>query len=152
MTEIFFIGVTMIVVTVVIESCVIAVAVAALDRTGAWLSRISLLPRTVVVLSTLSLWLLLGIGAALWVWATLFIWIDEFTTFASSMYFTSVTATTLGFGDSLLSERWHLLSGFLAANGLLLFSLNTAFLFEALRRIGESKQIDGRRSATIKPE
>ena len=51
----------------------------------------------------------------------------------------SVSATTLGYGDTLLSEKWKLLSGFIAANGLILFSLNTAFLFEALRRFDDER-------------
>ena len=97
-----------------------------------------MVPRTVVVMSTLSLWLLFaGIGSALWFWSGLLIALDQFDTYAEALYFTSVSATTLGYGDLVLSKDWRLLSGFIAANGLLLFSLNTAFLFEAMRRLNE---------------
>lgn len=134
MVEIILIGIAMIVATVVIESVVIAFAVNILDRFADRLSRMRLLPRNVVMLSCLSLWLLGGITIALWLWAALFVALGEFDSIAKSIYFSSVSATTLGYGDMLLSERWQLLSGFIAANGLVLFSLNTAFLFEALRR------------------
>lgn len=137
MVEITLIGAAMIVATVVIESVVIAAAVSFLNRFSTTLGRLGMFPRTVIVLSALSLWLLAGIGVALWLWAALFLWLDEFESIAKAMYFSSVSATTLGYGDTLLSERWQLLSGFIAANGLILFSLNTAFLFEALRRLND---------------
>ena len=75
-----------------------------------------MLPRLIVSLSALSLWLLAGISAALWIWAILFVWLGEFDTIADAIYFSSVSATTLGYGDVTLSGRWQLLSGFIAAN------------------------------------
>lgn len=130
-------GSAMIVATVIIESFVIAIAVSGLNKYGARLASMRLLPRTVVSLSGLSLWLLGGISLALWLWAGLFMALGEFESIAKAIYFASVSATTLGYGDVVLSEQWQLLSGFIAANGLVLFSLNTAFLFEALRRLNE---------------
>ena len=140
MIQVLILGSLMIVATVVIESVVIAIAVRTLNHCGARLSSLSMLPRLIVSLTTLSLWLLAGISAALWLWAMLFVWLGEFESIAGAIYFSSVSATTLGYGDVTLSERWQLLSGFIAANGLVLFSLNTAFLFEALRRLD---QVDG---------
>ena len=135
MIQAIVVGSLMLVATVVVESVVIAIAVWVLQSQGPKLARLSVLPRLIVSLSALSLWLLAGISVALWLWAALFVWLGEFDTIAKSIYFSSVSATTLGYGDVLLSERWQLLSGFIAANGLVLFSLNTAFLFEAIRRL-----------------
>ncbi len=132
------IGTLLIVATVVIESAVIAIAVNVLNRCAATLGRLRMFPRTVLVLTGLSLWLLAGISTALWLWAGLFLSLGEFDSINQAIYFASVSATTLGYGDTLLSERWQLLSGFIAANGLVLFSLNTAFLFEALRRLNDT--------------
>lgn len=129
----------MIVITVVIEAVVIAVAIAGLNRYRHVLARFRQLARTVVTLSLLTLWLMAGIGIALVLWSLLFLWLGEFDSLHGAIYFSSVSATTLGYGDSLLSERWQLLSGFIAANGLVLFSLNTAFLFEVLRRINQQQ-------------
>ncbi len=137
MLQAIAVGSLMVIATVVVESVVVAVAVWALQNHGARLVRFSVLPRLIVSLSALSLWLLAGISAALWLWAALFVWLGEFDTIDKAIYFSSVSATTLGYGDVLLSERWQLLSGFIAANGLVLFSLNTAFLFEALRRLND---------------
>ncbi|WOJ98541.1 ion channel [Congregibacter brevis] len=131
------IGSLMIVATVVIEACFIAIAVATLEKHGPRLRQLSLVRGTILMLSGLSLWLLAAISLALWLWAGMFVVLGEFTDLGQAIYFASVSATTLGYGDVVLSERWQLLSGFIAANGLVLFSLNTAFLFEALRRISD---------------
>lgn len=140
MVNVILIGTLMIIATVVIESLFVSIAIVSLNRAGARLSGLSMLPRMVLSLTFLSLWLLAAITVALWLWAILFVWLGEFDSIADAIYFASVSATTLGYGDMLLSERWRLLSGFIAANGLVLFSLNTAFLFEALRRLNATAE------------
>jgi hypothetical protein len=50
------------------------------------------------------------------------------------LYFAFVNYTTLGYGDILPVERWHLLGPFAAMNGILLFGWSTAVIFEILRR------------------
>ena len=52
-----------------------------------------------------------------------------------SVYFSLVSFTTLGFGDVILPDEWRILSGFVAADGFLLFGLNTAVLIEAMMRM-----------------
>ena len=69
------------------------------------------------------------------VWAWTFLRLDVFQSLEASLYFTAASYTTLGFGDVLAPEPWRLLSGAAAANGLLLFGLSAAFLFDAARRL-----------------
>lgn len=135
MIEQILIGSGLIVATVIVESVFIAVAVKGLNTYGSLVENLGTVMRTASVLSILTLWLLAGISLSLWMWAILFLGLGEFDSLTNALYFACVSATTLGYGDSLLSENWKLLSGFIAANGLVLFSLNTAFLFEVLRRI-----------------
>ena len=78
---------------------------------------------------------LAGISAAVWIWALLYIWLGVVDSLDTAVYFSTVAFTTLGFGDITLSEDWRLTSALMAANGLLLFSLNTAFLIEVIRRL-----------------
>ncbi len=125
----------MVVITVIVESCFIAFAITNLTRFGSVLTHFSLLTRTTITLTALVMWLLTAILVAFALWAGLLLALGEFETFSAAMYFSSITATTVGYGDSLLSDQWKLLSGVIAANGLVLFSLNTAFLFEAVRQI-----------------
>ena len=53
----------------------------------------------------------------------------------SRSIFSLVSFTTLGFGDILLDEPYRLLSGMMAADGLILFGLTTAFLIEFIRSL-----------------
>ena len=68
-----------------------------------------------------------------WGWATIYYILGEFSDMQQSLYFSVVTATTLGYGDLTLSDRWQLLSSFEAMGGLILFGVSVAFLFEILR-------------------
>ncbi|MEO0574918.1 MAG: ion channel [Pseudomonadota bacterium] len=133
------VGTAMIFVTVIIESLFVSMAVAVLNRFGERLVKYHPLIRNTAVLSTLTLWLMAAISVGLWLWALLFYQLGEFESMETAIYFATVSATTLGYGDLLLSETWQLLSGFLAANGLVLFSLTTAFLFDVLRRIDDDE-------------
>jgi len=57
-----------------------------------------------------------------------------FSSLEESLYFSMVSFTALGFGDLTLPQEWRILSGMIAANGLVLFGLNTAFLIEVLHQ------------------
>jgi hypothetical protein len=50
------------------------------------------------------------------------------------VYFAFVNYTTLGYGDVIPLDRWHLLAPMTAMNGVLLFGWSTAVIFEVLRR------------------
>jgi len=70
-----------------------------------------------------------------WLWAVAFLWLDLFATLEAAVYFSFATLTTLGYGDVTLPKDWRVLSGICAANGLLLFGLSAAILFELFRRL-----------------
>ena len=50
------------------------------------------------------------------------------------IYFAFVNYTTLGYGDVIPVERWHLLGPMTAMNGVLLFGWSTAVIFQVLRK------------------
>ena len=72
--------------------------------------------------------------ANVWVWAVTFYLAGVFHSFEPSLYFSLVTFSTLGFGDIILDEKWRILSGLTAANGLLSFGWSTAYMVELVRR------------------
>lgn len=74
-------------------------------------------------------------------WAVLYLWFGEFENLERALYFSTVTFTTLGYGDVTLQERWQLLSGIEAANGIILFGVSTAFVFAVIRRLFEAASI-----------
>ncbi len=77
----------------------------------------------------------------IWLWAVLYLWLGEFADFERALYFSTVTFTALGYGDITLQESWQVLSGFEAANGIILFGVSTAFVFGAIRKMFEVTEI-----------
>ncbi len=59
----------------------------------------------------------------------------QFDDFESVLYFSSVTYTTLGYGDIVLTDSWRLICGIQAMNGILLFGWSTALLFFLVQRL-----------------
>ena len=78
----------------------------------------------------------------IWLWAALFLMLDipVLSTLADTLYFTTVTYTTLGYGDIILDHHWRLLASFSAANGLILFGWSTAFLYEVISKLHRGDQ------------
>jgi hypothetical protein len=59
---------------------------------------------------------------------------------ANPVYFAFVNYTTLGYGDVVPAADWQLIGPITAMNGVLLFGLSTAVLFEVLRTVVRSIQ------------
>ena len=90
-------------------------------------------------LSVFVLWLFLATILEVWSWALLYLFIDAFQSIETAVYFSTVTFTTLGFGDIVLDEEWRLLSSFEAANGLLMFGWSTALVFVGVQWTFENR-------------
>lgn len=71
----------------------------------------------------------------IWLWALLYIFLGAFEFMEQALYFSTVTFTTLGYGDITLLPRWRLLSAFEAVNGAILFGVSTAFVFAVIQRM-----------------
>jgi voltage-gated potassium channel Kch len=72
-------------------------------------------------------------------WAFSFVVCGEFSNFASALYYSGVTYTTLGDSTTALSARWRLLEPIEAANGMLMFGVTTAIIFAVIVRLIEAK-------------
>ncbi|MBN8520609.1 MAG: two pore domain potassium channel family protein [Alphaproteobacteria bacterium] len=79
----------------------------------------------------------------IWIWAALYFYFehDVLKNFETALYFSTVSFTTVGFGDIVLSPEWRLLSSFEAANGFILFGWSTAFIFEIISKLYEDDKI-----------
>ena len=84
-------------------------------------------------LSVFVLWLFGATVIEVWSWAFLYLGLGAIGSLEKAVYFSTVTFTTLGFGDITLEEEWRLLSSFEAANGLLMFGWSTALVFVAVQ-------------------
>ena len=140
MTAQLLLGSLLISITLVVEVAFIGVASSVLTRLGPRLKTGHQMIRFVLSLLAVVLWMLAAISLGVWIWAAAFLMLDQFQQLEEALYFAAVSITTLGYGDLTLDEDWRLLSGLIAANGLILFSLATAFFIEFIRRVREAQE------------
>lgn len=138
------IGSALIICTVIVTVIFIEVAITVFRRFSSKYFNDAGFGRFAIVLTGTTMWLLGALTVAMWMWAAAFMVLGAFDTFEEALYFSMAGFTTLGFGDVLLPHEWRLLSGFIAANGFLLFGLNTAFLIEVMLQMrgGRNEQND----------
>jgi len=87
------------------------------------------------VMSTILLVLFLGHVLQFATWALLFMYLDEFSEFGTAFYHSVVNFTSLGYGDIVMSEKWRVLGGLEAANGILMFGLTTSTFVAVMGRL-----------------
>ncbi|MGE0035969.1 MAG: ion channel [Xanthobacteraceae bacterium] len=96
--------------------------------------------RLVAVTSVAAVALMAGHVIEVAVWAIVYALVG-IAPGANPVYFAFVNYTTLGYGDVLPAVEWQLIGPITAMNGMLLFGLSTAVLFEVLRTIAQSLQL-----------
>lgn len=92
--------------------------------------------RALVLLIT-SLGVICILSAEIWAWAFLYLYLDLHAVhnLETSLYFSMVSFTTVGYGDIVLSPNDRLLGAMQATSGMLLFGWSTAFIFEILSTV-----------------
>lgn len=137
-------GAVMIVVTTVIQGIFTITGIEMLRWRLSQKLRESLV-RSTLTLAFVVLWLFLATIIEVWTWALLYLALGTVSSLEQAAYFSTVTFTTLGFGDITLDENWRLLSSFEAANGLLMFGWSTALVFATVRWVyGPGREIFSR--------
>ncbi|MEM8784836.1 MAG: ion channel [Pseudomonadota bacterium] len=91
--------------------------------------------RDAIILFFSIVWMMIGIVTIVFAWALLFLHLGLFTGLEEAFYFALISTTTVGYGDVILPEPSRILAGFAAADGFIIFGLDTAVLFEILRQL-----------------
>ena len=133
-------GLLMTAFTVGLGVIIVVFAAEVLLRNRAFLIDAGRFVHHVMTLSLIATWLVIGIFVISYVWALLLLGLDVFSTFEAALYFSMISFTTVGYGDLVPPEDWRMLAAFISVDGFLLFGLNTAFLFEALRRMRDDER------------
>jgi voltage-gated potassium channel Kch len=71
-----------------------------------------------------------------WLWAVVFFALDMFEEFATALYFSTVTFSTVGYGDVTATPEWRLFASFEAIDGFILIGWSIAYLISASTRHG----------------
>ena len=74
------------------------------------------------------------------IWAATYLVVGAMSALEPALYFSTVTYTTLGYGDVILNETWRLLASFEAVNGIILIGWTTALIFAFVRRVASHDQ------------
>ncbi len=71
----------------------------------------------------------------IWLYAWVYLALEEFETLEASLYFSTSSFTTVGYGEIFLESRWRIVSAIQSANGFLLLGWSTIFLITVLSRL-----------------
>jgi hypothetical protein len=85
-------------------------------------------------------WLVLLHLLEISLWAMFYAWGHAIPDRSAALYFSSVTYTTVGYGDVVLPAGWRLVGGVEALTGILMCGWSTGFFFAILSRIYRAQQ------------
>ena len=88
-----------------------------------------------IILSVVLIVMFAGHILQIAIWALLFVFLQEFTDFATAFYHSTVNFASLGYGDIVMSEKWRLLGALEASNGVLMFGLTAGTLLTVMTRL-----------------
>ncbi len=71
----------------------------------------------------------------IWLYALLYMLLGALGTFEVALYFSTVTYSSVGYGDVLLGEEWRILGAIEGATGLIMIGWSTAFLVSLLGQL-----------------
>lgn len=82
----------------------------------------------------------IGIFAVLtievWLWAVCYTLLGVISDFPTALYFSTITFSTVGYGDVVPNHDWRLFAALEGVNGFLLIGWSTAYLIAAGIRVG----------------
>jgi hypothetical protein len=89
-----------------------------------------------VILTTVIVLLIIHLIQA-FLWAVLYLLLPGHSgldNLHDAFYFSTITITTLGYGDVTLNEQWRLLSGLESMIGIIVFGMSTAIIFAVIQK------------------
>jgi len=76
------------------------------------------------------------LSVEVWLWAACYRLLGLLPDFDTALYFSTVTFSTIGYGDIVPGHQWRLLAALEGVNGFLLIGWSTAYLIAAGIRVG----------------
>jgi len=91
--------------------------------------------RRVALISSVVLLMFLASLLEAGLWASVYLATGAIADLETALYFSTVTFTTLGYGDVTLDANWRLLASVQAANGTVMFGWTTAIVMAVIHRM-----------------
>lgn len=89
------------------------------------------------------IYLLVPIMLDVALWALFFTIFGVLPSFEEAVYFSTVTFTTVGYGDIVLGREWRQVAVFEAINGWIIFGWATALMMAVIQRLYFRSGVDG---------
>lgn len=77
------------------------------------------------------------------IWALAYVKAGAFASVEPALYFSTVTFTTLGYGDLVIGDDWRLVASFEAANGTIMFGWTAALIVAFVQRVYFGAKVTG---------
>ncbi len=118
----------MVVLTVTVHFIGLQFVIRLLNTGGRSLALQGNLRTQAILLIVVVLGLVLIHAIEIWAYALLYLVLGALPDFATALYYSTTSFTTVGFGDVILPLNWRLIGAIEAANGFILFGWSIAFL------------------------
>ena len=128
-----FIASVMVLVTVVVHLTGLAILVRILRSHHRLMRPFRVSPLTLLLGASLGIFAIHTIE--IWLYALLYLRIGASTDFEQALYFSTVTYSTVGYGDLLLSKDWRILGAIEGTTGIIMLGWSTAFLVSLLSKL-----------------
>jgi hypothetical protein len=128
-----FLATIMSLVTVVIHLTGLAFLVRTLRSHHKLVRPLKRAPVAVLLIATASIFAIHTVE--IWLYALLYVLLGALGTFEVALYFSTVTYSSVGYGDVLLHQEWRILGAIEGATGILMIGWSTAFLVSMLGQL-----------------
>lgn len=123
----------MVIVTVLVHLTGLAILLRLLKSHSRIFSALRILPLTLLLGASIGIFAIHTVE--IWLYAALYLALGAFTGFEVSLYFSTVTYASVGYGDVLLPQPWRILGAIEGATGIIMLGWSTAFLVSLLARL-----------------
>jgi len=136
------IGSGIVIISVLFSAAIFLALEMVTERAHRWLVRPPHRLKLVLVMLVAVIAALGMITVSVWVWAIAFLELGLFINLETSLYFSLVSFTTLGFGDIIPPHEWRILAGMTAANGFLNIGMMSAVVLETMRQVRKNQLLN----------
>lgn len=140
----------MVVMTVIIQIAGFTILIGIMRRRAARIAGFAHVMQQMGVILAVVMGLFAMHALQITLYALLYLGLGEFSAFEPALYFSTITFTTVGYGEIYLESGWRIISAIQSANGFLVLGWSTVFLISVLSRL-RSVEMDWLESR-IEPE
>jgi voltage-gated potassium channel Kch len=127
------IATAMVVVTVLIHLFGLALLMRVLRSHSRIFRKLTIMPLTLLLAATVGIIAIHTVE--IWVYAFLYLQLGAFSHFEQALYFSTVTYSTIGYGDVVMPHPWRILGAIEGAVGIIMLGWSTAFVVSLMTQL-----------------